>query len=318
MNVQVAYAEPVCTKTCPKEFAQDVVAGLKKSPKQLPSKYFYDDEGSRLFDAICELPEYYPTRTEIALLETHAGEMAELIGRDVELVEFGAGSLKKVDILLDALKHPRAYRPVDISGDYLATHARELARRYPDIAVRPIVADFTKPLAISDSRARIAGFFPGSTIGNFECDEALTFLTRAAKLFAGSGLLVGVDLIKDPSILHAAYNDAAGVTAAFNKNVLVRMNRELDTNFDIDAFAHYAFYEPHRRRVEMHLVSSTRQRIRVAGESFTLTEGETIHTENSYKYTVDGFWAMAVEAGFRPRAVWRDPNALFSLHWLEA
>lgn len=316
MNAQVAYAETTCEQSA--EFVRDMVAGLKKSPKALPSKYFYDDEGSRLFDAICELPEYYPTRTEIKLLETHAPEMAALIGKDVELVEFGAGSLRKVGILLDTLVHPRAYRPVDISGDYLATHATELARHYPDIAVRPIVADFTKPLAISDSRARMAGFFPGSTIGNLERGEALAFLIRAAKLFAGSGLLIGVDLVKDPTILHAAYNDAAGVTAAFNKNMLVRANRELDTTFDIDAFAHYAFYEPARQRIEMHLVSGARQRIRVGGESFAIAEGETIHTENSYKYTVDGFRALAVEAGFRPRAVWRDPEALFSLHWLEA
>lgn len=316
MNAKVAYADT--TSAGADEFARDMIAGLRMSPKSLPSKYFYDDEGSRLFDAICELPEYYPTRTEIGLLTAHADEMAALIGPDVELIEFGAGSLKKVGILLDALKHPRAYRPVDISGDYLATHASELARRYPDVAVRPIVADFTKPLAISDSRARTAGFFPGSTIGNLERGEALAFLSRAAKLFAGSGLLIGVDLVKDPTILHAAYNDAAGVTAAFNKNMLVRANRELDTTFDLDAFAHYAFYEPAKQRVEMHLVSRTRQRIRVAGEFFAIAEGETIHTENSYKYTVDGFRALAVEAGFRPRAVWRDPKALFSLHWLEA
>lgn len=318
MNANVAYAETTCAKSRADEFARDMVAGFRKSPKALPSKYFYDDEGSRLFDAICELPEYYPTRTEIALLAAHADEMAALIGPDVELIEFGAGSLKKVGILLDALAHPRAYRPVDISGDYLATHATELARRYPDIAVRPIVADFTQPLAISDSRSRTAGFFPGSTIGNLERAEALAFLSRAAKLFAGSGLLIGVDLVKDPTILHAAYNDTAGVTAAFNKNVLVRANRELDTTFDIDAFAHYAFYEPAKQRVEMHLVSQTRQRIRVGGESFAIAEGETIHTENSYKYTVDGFRALAAEAGFRPRAVWRDPHTLFSLHWLEA
>ena len=316
MNINVAYAET--TSATASQFAQDMIAGFRKNPKALPSKYFYDDEGSRLFDAICELPEYYPTRTEIGLLEAHADEMAALIGPDVELVEFGAGSLKKVGILLDALAHPRAYRPVDISGDYLAAHATELAQHYPDIAVRPIVADFTKPLVISDSRARIAGFFLGSTIGNLERAEALAFLSRAAKLFAGSGLLIGVDLVKDPAILHAAYNDAAGVTAAFNKNMLVRANRELDTTFDVDAFAHYAFYEPAKQRVEMHLVSRTRQRIRVAGESFTIAEGETIHTENSYKYTVDGFRALAVEAGFRPRAVWRDPKALFSLHWLES
>jgi L-histidine Nalpha-methyltransferase len=316
MSTNLAYVE--CPKACPEEFARDVIEGLRKDPKELPCKYFYDDEGSRLFDAICALPEYYPTRTEIALLEAHAGEMAALIGRDVELVEFGAGSLRKVGILLESLDHPRAYRPVDISGDYLATHASPLARRYPGIAIRPIVADFTKPLAISDSKARMAGFFPGSTIGNFERAEALTFLRRAAKLFAGSGLLIGVDLVKDPAVLHAAYNDLAGVTAAFNKNILVRANRELDTNFDPETFAHYAFYEPQAQRIEMHLIARVRQRIRVAGEGFTIAEGETIHTENSYKYTVDGFRALASEAGFRPGAVWRDPDGLFSLHWLEA
>jgi L-histidine Nalpha-methyltransferase len=318
MNANLARAETSCPASCPDEFARDMTAGLRKTPKELPCKYFYDDEGSRLFDEICALDEYYPTRTEMALLEAHAPEMAALIGSGVELVEFGAGALQKVGILLNALERPRAYRPVDISGDYLAAHAAQLARHYPDIAIRPIVADFTKPLVISDSRARIAGFFLGSTIGNFERNEALTFLTRAAKLFPGSGLLIGVDLVKDPAVLHAAYNDRSGVTAAFNKNILARANRELDTNFDLDAFAHYAFYEPHQQRIEMHLVSRSRQRIRVAGETIVIAEGETIHTENSYKYTIDGFRALAAEAGFRPRAVWRDRDGLFSIHWLEA
>ncbi|HUO93804.1 MAG TPA: L-histidine N(alpha)-methyltransferase [Rhizomicrobium sp.] len=316
MSTNLAYAQ--CPKAHSEEFARDVLAGLQNSPKGLPCKYFYDDEGSRLFDLICALPEYYPTRTEIALLEAHAPDMAALIGRDVELVEFGAGSLRKVGVLLDALDHPRAYRPVDISGDYLAAHAKALARRYWGVAVRPIVADFTKPLAISDSKARMAGFFPGSTIGNFERAEALTFLSRAAKLFPGSGLLIGVDLVKDPAVLHAAYNDAAGVTEAFNKNILVRANRELDADFDPDAFAHYAFYDPVRQRVEMHLTSRVAQDVRIADETVAFAEGETIHTENSYKYTVDGFHALAEEAGFRPRAVWRDAEGLFSLHWLEA
>ena len=316
MSTNLAYAQT--PEAHSEEFARDVLAGLRKSPKELPCKYFYDDEGSRLFDRICALPEYYPTRTEIALLETHAKEMAALIGRDVELVEFGAGSLRKVGILLDTLDHPRAYRPVDISGDYLATHANALSRRYWGLAVRPIVGDFTKPLAISDSKARMAGFFPGSTIGNFERGEALTFLSRAATLFAGSGLLIGVDLVKDPAVLHAAYNDSAGVTEAFNKNILARANRELDADFDPDTFAHYAFYEPVKQRVEMHLISRAKQNVRIAGEAIAFAEGETVHTENSYKYTVDSFHALAAEAGFRPRVVWQDAEKLFSLHWLEA
>jgi dimethylhistidine N-methyltransferase len=300
------------------EFAVAALAGLAKHQKELPSKYFYDEEGSRLFDLICDLPEYYPTRTEIALFRAKAGEIASAIGPDVELVEFGAGSLLKAQIILEALKNPRAYVPIDISGDYLRQMAVKLERALPKVPVHPVIADFTQPLKLPATGARRIGFFPGSTIGNLKYAEALVFLCRAAALLKGGGMLVGVDLVKDPAVLHAAYNDAAGVTAAFNKNMLVRANRELSANFDPDAFAHYAFYNPPQRRIEMHLMSLEAQKVSVAGKCFSFTEGETIHTENSLKYTPEGFRALAQEAGFTPKQMWTDPDRLFSLHWLEA
>jgi dimethylhistidine N-methyltransferase len=300
------------------DFATAALAGLTKHQKELPSKFFYDEDGSRLFDRICELPEYYPTRTEIALFRAKVGEIASAIGPDVELIEFGAGSLLKARMILEALKTPRAYVPIDISGDYLRQMAAKLERALPNVPVHPVVADFTKPLKLPATSARRAGFFPGSTIGNLTYAEALVFLCRAAALLKGGGLLIGVDLVKDPSILHAAYNDAAGVTEAFNKNMLVRANRELDANFDLDAFAHYAFYSPPHRRIEMHLMSLKAQKVNVAGTSISFSEGETIHTENSLKYTPDGFRALAREAGFTPKQMWTDPDRLFSVHWLEA
>lgn len=300
------------------EFANAVLAGLRHHQKELPCKYFYDDEGSRLFDLICELPEYYPTRTETKLLRDKAGDIAHAIGADVELIEFGAGSLAKAGIVLDALKNPRAYVPIDISGDYLRQMAAKLERAFPQVPVYPVVADFTKPLKLVSTGARRVGFFPGSTIGNFTRVEAAAFLRRAASLLKGGGLLIGVDLVKDPAILHAAYNDGAGVTEAFNKNILVRANKELDANFDPDAFAHYAFYNPAHQRIEMHLMSLENQRVQVTGETVAFREGETIHTENSHKYTLEGFRALAEEAGFTPRQTWTDPDRLFSMHWLEA
>jgi len=300
------------------DFATAVLAGLRHHQKELPCKYFYDDEGSRLFDLICELPEYYPTRTETKLLRDKAGEFARAIRDEVELIEFGAGSLAKAGIVLEALRNPRAYVPIDISGDYLGQMAAKFARAFPTVPVYPVVADFTKPLKLVATGARRVGFFPGSTIGNFTRAEASAFLRRAASLLKGGGLLIGVDLVKDPAILHAAYNDAAGVTEAFNKNILVRANKELDANFDPDAFAHYAFYNPTHQRIEMHLMSMEDQKVSVAGECIAFTEGETIHTENSHKYTVEGFRELATEAGFVPKQVWTDPNRLFSVHWLEA
>jgi L-histidine Nalpha-methyltransferase len=311
-------AVPVATRSALSEFELAFVAGLRRSPKELACKYFYDNEGSALFDEICALPEYYLTRTETALLRQHAGEMAALIGSGIDLVEFGAGSLQKVEILLDTLESPHAYMPVDISGEHLGAMAKNLARRYPRLRVEPVVADFTHPFKPMLSDARRVGFFPGSTIGNFDHAEAVAFLRRTKMLLNGGGLLIGVDLVKDPAILHAAYNDASGVTAAFNKNILARANRELDANFSLDAFAHYAFYDPRSQRVEMHLVSTKHQRVRVAGEPISFAEGETVHTEISQKYTLDSFRALGLEAGFTSSTVWCDPARLFSIHWLQA
>lgn len=300
------------------EFAQAVLSGLRKQRKELPCRYFYDAEGSVLFDRICELPEYYPTRVETALLRIHARDIAQKMGAEIELIEFGAGSLQKAGILLSALKDPHAYIPIDISGDYLRVMSAKLMGAYPGLSVCPVVADFMQPVRLPPTSMRRAGFFPGSTIGNLDRGEAIAFLKRAASLLKGGGLLIGVDLVKDPAILHAAYNDTAGVTEAFNKNILARANRELDADFDIDAFAHYAFYNPVPQRIEMHLTSLRSQCVCVAGETFVFAEGETIHTESSHKYTPERFRSLACESGFTPQEVWYDPDRLFSVHWLSA
>lgn len=310
-------------------FARDMHKGLSVWPKTVPAKYFYDRRGSELFEQICRLPEYYPTRTEMRMLRDNAAEIAGLLGADAELVEFGAGALDKVRLLLDAMTSPRAYLPIDISGDHLGQAAAALARDYPQLAVRPVVGDFMQPLTLplrdAAAQGRV-GFFPGSTIGNFTPDEALQFLRNAAamlRLARGEGaadratsLLVGVDLVKDPALLHAAYNDSAGVTAAFNLNLLRRANTELGADFDLDAFRHYAFYQPHLHRIEMHLVSARAQIVQIGGQRYSFAAGESIHTENSYKYTVERFRQLAEKAGFRPAAVWTDADSLFSLHWL--
>jgi dimethylhistidine N-methyltransferase len=301
-------------------FAASLLNGLQKSSKEIACKYFYDEAGSRLFDAICELPEYYQTRTETALLARHAEEIAALMGEGVEIVEFGAGSLRKVRILLDAAENPRAYTPLDISGDYLRHVVRDLAADYPALTLRPLVGDFTRALEIPPlpGTPRRAGFFPGSTIGNFKPDAAMCLLRRMRAGLNGGGLLIGVDLVKDPMRLHAAYNDAAGVTALFNKNLLARANRELDADFDLDGFAHYAPYNAAAHRIEMYLVSLKRQRVTLCGQSFEFAQGEPVHTEDSHKYTIESFREMAARAGFNPRAVWTDQDRLFSVHWLES
>ena len=301
-------------------FAESLLQGLTQAPKEIGCKYFYDAQGSTLFDAICALPEYYQTRTEVALLRRHASEIARLIGPAAEIVEFGAGSLRKVRILLDALAQPYGYMPIDISGAYLRGVASELAEEYLALPIHPVVADFTQQLslpAIADG-ARRAGFFPGSTIGNFRTDAAAALLRRMRKMLDGGGLLIGVDLVKDPQILHSAYNDAAGVTAAFNKNLLARANRELDANFNLEDFAHYAPYNPRAQRIEMYLMSLKRQTVNLNGQLICFAAGEPIHTEDSHKYSIEGFRELAAEAGFRPRAVWIDADRLFSIHWLES
>jgi dimethylhistidine N-methyltransferase len=307
-----------CETSCGGEdFGDALLAGLRSAPKSVPCKYFYDAAGSLLFEKICTLPEYYPTRTELALLRSHAGEMAAKIGPDAEIVEFGAGAGEKIRPLFNAMENPRAYLPVDISGPYLQSIAVRLQAEYPRLAVTPIVGDFTRDFVLPPSRGRRVGFFPGSTIGNFEPAEARAFLANAAKMLQGGGLLIGVDLVKDPNILHAAYNDRAGITAAFNKNLLVRANREAGANFELAHFAHYAFYNPALRRIEMYLVSMEAQRVTMCGRSVAFSQGEPIHTEYSHKYTIEDFRALAESAGFSPRAVWCDPDRLFSIHWLE-
>ena len=303
------------------DFGRELFEGLSRRARGISPKFFYDVAGSALFDRICELPEYYPTRTELRILTECAPEIAAQIGPRAEIIEFGAGSLTKVRLLLDALEAPKRYVPIDISGEHLEAAAQRLRDDYPRVAVRPLVADYTMPLVLpsrGEGLGQRVGFFPGSTLGNFSPDEALSFLQLAQRLLRGGGLLVGVDLVKDPALLHAAYNDAQGVTAAFNLNLLRRANAELDTDFDLDGFAHTAFYNAPLRRIEMHLVSRRAQTVTLDGERFAFDEGETIHTENSHKFTVEGLRALAVKADFRPTAVWTDPERLFSVHWLQS
>ncbi|MDE2584658.1 MAG: L-histidine N(alpha)-methyltransferase [Betaproteobacteria bacterium] len=320
----IALASPaapaISAGTAASPFARDLQACLAERPHAIAPKYFYDAAGSRLFDRICDLPEYYLTRTEFSILGRDIGAMAALIGPGAEIVEFGAGSLIKARLLLDALESPRRFVAVDISGEHLVASLAALQPRYPALDLQPLVADFTHPetLPLGPGGGRRVGFFPGSTIGNFTPEEASRFLSAASRLLQGGGLLIGVDLIKDPARLHVAYNDRAGVTAAFNRNLLGRANRELGTNFQVEAFQHYAFYQPERQRVEMHLINTRAQQIVLGGRSFYLAPGEFIHTENSQKYSVEGFQDLAVACGFRPRAVWCDGEGLFSLHWLEA
>ncbi len=302
-----------------REFARAVLAGLAQAQKQIPSKFFYDAEGSRLFDKICELPEYYPTRTEISILRDNAAAIAEELPPGAVLVEYGSGASVKVRLLLDAMQRPAAYVPIDISREHLRAAAAELAGDYPRLSVLPVHADFTKPLML---RCRLpegprVGFFPGSTIGNFHPPEATRLLSGFAQnLGPGGLLLIGVDLKKDPRILHAAYNDAAGITAAFNRNLLQRANRELEGSFDVEAFDHHAFWNADASRIEMHLVSSTAQAASVAGHWFYFTAGESIHTENSYKYAPDEIHLVAKAAGFRPVCLWTDAQQLFGVSLL--
>ncbi|MFM2065901.1 MAG: L-histidine N(alpha)-methyltransferase [Pseudomonadota bacterium] len=305
------------------EFAAALRRCLAQQPHVISPKFFYDAAGSALFDRICALPEYYPTRTEITLLQAHAPAMAEQIGAGVELIEFGAGSLVKVRLLLQALRRgglaPVRFLPVDISAEHLLAQCQHLRDDLPGLQVEPLVADFTRPLPLPPRAAwRRVGYFPGSSIGNFMPEEALGFLAGCAELLRGGGLLIGIDLVKDPALLHAAYNDAQGVTAAFNLNLLQRARRELGCDIDPAGFWHHALYNPLLARIEMHLVSRREQTVRLQGESYQLAAGDTLHTENSYKYTVAGFQALARQAGFAPGACWLDENEWFCVMWLQA
>lgn len=303
------------------DFARELVAGLQMTPKRIPSKYLYDNRGAALFERIAAQPEYYLTRIELALLREHGPRLAACMGEGVELVEFGASSPRKARVLLEALRQPRAYVPIDISAAALLETAAAIAGDFPDLEVRPLVADYTASFSLDTpvvGQARRAGFFPGSSIGNFSPYDALVFLRRLCSLLRGGGLLIGADLVKDPSLLHAAYNDTAGVTALFNRNVLQRANNELGADFVPERFSHYAFYDPVAQRMEMHLVSLAVQRVRVAGYDVFFADGETVHTEDSYKYTVPGFRTLAAQAGFVPRLCLIDSSGQFSLHWLES
>ena len=300
-------------------FARDVIAGLTVRPKQLPPKYFYDQAGAQLFEEITRLPEYYPTRCELAILREHAADVARFFPPGSALIEFGSGSSQKVRIVLAAAPTIAAYVPVDISSEMLVQEAQELGRDHPGLVVLPVEADFTQPFALPAAvagRARTA-FFPGSTIGNFEPHEACKFLRHASRMLGPRAhLIIGADLVKDARILNAAYDDAAGVTARFNLNLLTRINRELGADFDLASFSHHAFYNSERHRVEMHLASKKRQQVRVAGRLIEFRAGETIHTENSYKYTLESFTALARGSGWSPVAAWTDASANFSVHAL--
>ncbi len=299
------------------DFARELVAGLSSRPRAVSPKWFYDVAGSQLFERICELPEYYPTRTECALLERHAAEIAQWIGPQADIVEFGAGASRKVRLLLAALDSPSRYLPVDIAGEHLRDAVASLREAHPSLPMQPLVADFTGPIELPPPSGRRVGFFPGSSIGNFDPSQAVGLLRRFAALLSGGGLLIGVDLVKDPAALHAAYNDSAGVTAAFNLNLWARANREAGADFDLAQWMHSAFYNAPHRRIEMHLVSRRSQRVTVAAQAFDFAEGDSVHTENSYKYDVDGFQQLARSAGWLPRAVWTDAERLFSVHWLQ-
>ncbi len=301
---------------------QELVGGLSRNPKQISPKYFYDEIGSKLFEQICEQPEYYPTRTELGIMKQNIGEITELCGPRASVIEFGSGSSLKTRLLLEHLDEPAAYVPVDISRDHLLEAAEELAGDYPDIEVLPVRADFTRPFDLPRPKImpeRNIVYFPGSTIGNFQNPEAVALLRVMREEARNDGaLLIGVDLEKPKDVVEPAYNDAAGITANFNLNVLRRLNREYDATFDLDAFRHHALFDDDNCRIEMRLISLKRQAIHVAGERFELGEGEYIVTEHSHKYAPEQFAGMAEEAGFSLERVWTDRDEMFSVQFLVA
>jgi dimethylhistidine N-methyltransferase len=320
MSLQIHAVEPR-KRADASSFARDVVAGLTARPKRLPPKYFYDEYGAQLFEEITGLPEYYPTRCEMAILRDRSADIAALFPEGSALIEFGSGSSKKVRLVLEAAPTIAAYVPIDISTEMLDQEAASLSADYPGIRVLPVEADVTKPFRLPPAIAALArrGFFPGSTIGNFEPHEACNFLRHCgAMLGHGAVLIIGVDLVKDAKLLNAAYDDAAGVTARFNLNLLTRINRELGADFELESFCHQAFFNVERKRVEMHLASRKRQRVQVCGRVIDFRAGETIHTENSYKYTLESFGALARGSGWTPLSVWTDADGYFSVHALAA
>ncbi len=321
MNVHApapAKAEPFDQQTL--AFAGDVIDDLSRRPKRLSPKYFYDAAGSELFEQITLLPEYYPTRTELSILRDRGSAISAIIPKGAALVEFGAGATTKVRQLLSRCA-VEAYVPVDISGDFLEAQADALRKDFPDLDVYPVAADFSAPFALPNPVRAMpkVGFFPGSTLGNFEPHEACAFLRSARDILGERAqMVIGVDLEKDERVLYDAYNDSAGITARFNLNVLHRINRELGGNFDLSAFTHRAIYNRDRQRIEMHLISRKTQAVRVLGHRFSFRAGETIHTESSYKYSLERFAALARGAGWRPRESWTDSAGMFSVHALVA
>jgi L-histidine Nalpha-methyltransferase len=304
-------------------FRDAVLDGLSRPEKRIPCRFLYDERGSDLFEAICETPEYYPTRTEIGILARHAGEIAKAIGPGATIVEFGSGAGQKVKLLLRALTRPFAYVGIDVSREILMRASEDLALDAENLRVVAICADFLKPIALprelDAGTGRRVAFFPGSSIGNFTPAEATRFMAQCrAMVGRGGAMLIGVDLKKSHAMLNAAYNDATGVTAAFTLNLLERINRELDGDFAIARFAHDARYDEAAGRVAIHIRSLADQTARVAGRRFRFAKGERIHTEDSWKYTVSDFQMLARDAGYRPLACWTDPGRLFSVHYLEA
>ena len=301
-------------------FRNDVLAGLDCRVKSIPSKHFYDRRGSQLFDRICELDEYYLTRTELGIMRDHAAEMAQLLGPKCLLIEFGSGSSVKTRLLLDALENPAGYFPVDISREHLLNCAEALAQEYPHLDIQPVCADFTEPFDAPETKipaATKAVYFPGSTIGNLLLPVAQTLLSSIATTVGpGGGLLIGLDLQKDVGVIEAAYNDGEGVTGEFNKNLLERINRELDADIDPDRFDHLAEYDQSAGRIDMHLVSLVDQIIRIEGREIRIAAQERIHTEFSHKYSIKGFAELAAESGLRLENVWTDAEKMFSVQYL--
>jgi len=300
-------------------FHQEVVAGLNTLPKSIAPKFFYDEKGSQLFDAICDTQEYYPTRTEMAILEKYSSQIGNHIGEDCLLIEPGSGSSQKVRILLDTI-NPKAYMPLDISKDYLRLAAENVADEFPWLEVHAACVDYTSPFPLPPfaRQGRKVAFFPGSSIGNFDPEHAIDFLQHLASMLNyDGGLLIGVDLKKDVEILNAAYNDNLGATAAFNQNLLTRMVDELGANFDLSKYHHHAFYNQQLGRIEMHLVSNETHTVTIGDNNFVINKDETIHTESSYKYTIEEFQALASKAGFNAVDVWTDAQQLFSVHYFE-
>ncbi len=313
--VQPASSVPPTTS----DLLSDVIAGLSSDPRTLPCKYFYDERGAALFQKICELPEYYITRTEIDILDRHRAEIASQLGPNIELIGLGTGAGTKTRILIEALQKPAAYVPIDISEKQLRKSSMLFRKIFPNLEILPVCADYLLPVALPSPRHKVARkvvYFPGSTIGNFEPNEALEFLRRVANVSGrGGGLLVGADLQKDQNVIEAAYNDSAGITAEFNLNLLAHINREIGANFDLSRWQHRAIYNPEVGRIEMYLISATDQDVRIQGREFHFRAGERILTEHSYKHTPEGFIAVARKAGFDFVKLWTDEARLFGVFY---